>query len=336
MSSTTLAQFLKAQSGLDAELRGVLEGVAGACVRICGLVRQGALADVIGAAGSENVQGEVQQKLDVLANNVLLEDLARAPGLAGMASEELDTIEPTAQTDGRYVLLFDPLDGSSNIDVNISIGTIFSILQVRPGQVAEEGERAFLQRGEAQVAAGYVIYGPQASLVLTTGAGVQVFGLDPAAGEWRLTQADLKVPEKTKEFSINMSNMRHWEPPVRAYIDECLAGVGGPRGKDFNMRWVASMVADVHRTLSRGGIFMYPRDLRDPKKPGKLRLMYEANPMAFLVEQAGGLATTGDVRLLSIEPQALHQRVGVVMGSREEVAYVARLHGVDLAAPAVA
>jgi fructose-1,6-bisphosphatase I len=319
MSTPILSDFLDAKSGLDPELKALIAGVAASCATIGGLVRQGALAGVIGALGSENVQGEVQQKLDVLANNVLLDDHAGTPGLAAMASEELETIQPTTAGQGRFLLLFDPLDGSSNIDVNISIGTIFSILQAAPDAVTTAGEQAFLQPGERQAAAGYAVYGPQTTLVFSFGAGVHVFGLDPETGDWRLTEADLKIPEQTKEFSINMSNIRHWEPPVRRYIEECLQGKEGPRGKDFNMRWVASMVADVHRTLSRGGVFMYPRDLRDPKKPGKLRLMYEANPMAFLVEQAGGAATTGDERLLSLAPSALHQRVGVVMGSREEV-----------------
>ncbi|HET9160682.1 MAG TPA: class 1 fructose-bisphosphatase [Caulobacteraceae bacterium] len=300
----------------DERLADLIEGLAASCARIAQLIRRGALADALGVAGTENVQGEEQKKLDILADDILIEDHSRTGLVAGLASEELDEISPAV--DGApYLLLFDPLDGSSNIDVNVSIGTIFSILPApagRPGETAD-----FLKSGRHQRAAGYVVYGPQTTLVLTVGKGVAAFTLDPETGEWLLTAPSMSISPETKEFAINMSNIRHWAPPVRRYIDECLAGVEGPRGKNFNMRWVASMVADVHRVLSRGGVFMYPWDARDPQKPGKLRLMYEANPMGFLVEQAGGAATNAIQPILDIQPKALHERVSVVLGSRAEV-----------------
>ena len=232
---------------------------------------------------------------------------------------------PNRFPQGEYLLLFDPLDGSSNIDVNVSIGTIFSVLK-KQGSQGGVSEADFLQPGSQQAAAGYCVYGPQTTLVLTVGAGVAMFTLDREQGSWVLTEDDLKIPEDSAEFAVNMSNMRHWAPPVKRYIDECLAGAAGPRGKDFNMRWVASMVADVHRILSRGGIFLYPWDAREPAKPGKLRLMYEANPMSFLVEQAGGAATDGRQRILDIVPEKLHQRVSVILGSKNEVERATAYH----------
>jgi fructose-1,6-bisphosphatase I len=274
------------------------------------------------------VQGETQKKLDVIANEILVEANEWGGHLAGMASEEMDMPVgiPVAYPRGHYLLLFDPLDGSSNIDVNVSIGTIFSVLPA-PAGMSEDEERAFLQPGRNQVCAGYAVYGPQTVLVLTLGHGVVAFTLDRDTGSFVLTQENVRIPPDTKEFAINMSNQRHWAPPVVRYIDECLAGKTGPRGKDFNMRWIASMVADVHRIMQRGGIFMYPWDKREPDKPGKLRLMYEANPMAMLIEQAAGMATDGRQRILDIEPTQLHQRVSVVLGSRNEVEYVTGLHG---------
>ena len=244
-----------------------------------------------------------------------------------MASEEMETIHPIPHRypKGEYMLLFDPLDGSSNIDVNVSIGTIFSVLKA-PDGMAEPTEKDFMQPGSKQVAAGYAVYGPQTVLVLTTGNGVNCFTLDREMGSWVLTHRNMQIPVDTREFSINTSNARHWHPPVTAYINELLAGKTGPRGSDFNMRWIASMVADVHRVLSRGGIFMYPADAREPDKPGKLRLMYEANPMAFIVEQAGGAATNGVMRILDIQPEKLHQRVPVFLGSKNEVERVTAMH----------
>jgi fructose-1,6-bisphosphatase I len=244
-----------------------------------------------------------------------------------MASEEMDSIYvvPNRYPQGEYLLLFDPLDGSSNIDVNVSIGTIFSVLKKPEGNLAV-CEADFLQKGHAQVAAGYCVYGPQTTLVLTVGDGVAMFTLDREQGSFVLTQEHVQIPADTQEFAVNMSNMRHWDEPVKRYIDECLLGQTGPRGKDFNMRWVASMVADVHRILTRGGVFMYPWDKREPDKPGKLRLMYEANPMSWLVEQAGGAATNGQQRILDIQPQQLHQRVSVFLGSKNEVERVSSFH----------
>ncbi len=327
----SLTQYLveqqRAHGHIPPQLRLLIEVVARACKRIAISVNKGALGDVLGTADSENVQGEVQKKLDIIANEVLIEANEWGGHLAAMASEEMDSIHvvPNRFPQGEYLLLFDPLDGSSNIDVNVSIGTIFSVLRKVNNQrgISEED---FLQPGKQQAAAGYCIYGPQVTLVLTLGDGVAMFTLDREMGSWVLTEDDVKIPADTKEFAINMSNMRHWAPPVTRYIDECLAGSTGPREKDFNMRWVASMVADVHRILTRGGIFMYPWDAREPNKAGKLRLMYEANPMGFLVEQAGGMATNGKQRILDIVPTKLHERVAVVLGSKNEVERVTRYH----------
>lgn len=327
----SLTQYLVEQQRMHghipSQLRLLIEVVARACKRISINVNKGALGDVLGSAGSENVQGEVQKKLDIIANEVLIEANEWGGALAAMASEEMEGIYvvPNRYPQGEYLLLFDPLDGSSNIDVNVSIGTIFSVLK-KPENGAGVSEEDFLQAGNQQVAAGYCVYGPQTTLVLTVGDGVAMFTLDREQGSWVLTADDLQIPADTKEFAINMSNMRHWAPPVKQYIDECLAGKTGPRGKDFNMRWIASMVADVHRILTRGGIFMYPWDQREPDKPGKLRLMYEANPMSFLIEQAGGAATNGYERILDIRPGKLHERVSVVLGSKNEVERVTGYH----------
>ncbi|MGA0585199.1 MAG: class 1 fructose-bisphosphatase, partial [Castellaniella sp.] len=314
---------------VSAEVRLLIETVSRACKAISHAVSKGALGGVLGSLGTENVQGEVQKKLDVLSNEILLEANEWGGNLAAMASEEMQTIHriPNHYPKGQNLLLFDPLDGSSNIDVNVSIGTIFSVLQA-PAEAAgrEISEADFLQPGTRQVAAGYAIYGPQTMLVLTVGAGVMGFTLDREMGSWLLTHENIRLPEQTAEFAINMSNMRHWETPVRRYIDECLLGETGPLGKNYNMRWIASMVADVHRILTRGGVFMYPRDARASGRKGKLRLMYEANPMSFLVEQAGGRAIDGSGRILDIQPDALHQRVGVILGSREEVERLQRYH----------
>ncbi|NML14958.1 class 1 fructose-bisphosphatase [Azohydromonas caseinilytica] len=327
----SLTQYLVEQQrehdNIPAQLRLLIEVVARACKRIAIAVNKGALGEVLGSAGSENVQGEVQKKLDIISNEVLIEANEWGGHLAAMASEEMDEIHiiPNRYPQGEFLLLFDPLDGSSNIDVNVSIGTIFSVLK-KPTNHEGVSEADFLQPGNQQVAAGYCVYGPQTTLVLTVGAGVVMFTLDRELGGWFLVEQDVQIPADTKEFAINMSNMRHWAPPVKRYIDECLAGTTGARGKDFNMRWIASMVADVHRILSRGGIFMYPWDAREPSKPGKLRLMYEANPMAFLVEQAGGAATNGQQRILDIQPTKLHERVSVILGSKNEVERVTAYH----------
>ena len=305
----------------------LLEVVARSCKGISLSVTKGALGDILGATESENVQGEVQKKLDIIANEVLIEANEWGGHLAAMASEEMDSIHviPNRYPQGEYLLLFDPLDGSSNIDVNVSIGTIFSVLK-KPTNSPAVTEADFLQAGNQQVAAGYCVYGPQTTLVLTVGNGVAMFTLDREQGSFVLTHENVKVPEDTQEFAINMSNMRHWDTPVKRYVDECLAGTEGPREKNFNMRWIASMVADVHRILTRGGVFMYPWDKREPNKPGKLRLMYEANPMSWLIEQAGGAATNGKQRILDIKPDALHQRVSVILGSKNEVDRVTEYH----------
>ena len=325
----SLTQYLieqqRGEAQIPSQLRLLIEVVARACKHIAISVSKGALGEVLGSADSENVQGEVQKKLDIIANEVLIEANEWGGHLAGMASEEMDDMVgvPNRYPQGEYLLLFDPLDGSSNIDINVSIGTIFSVLKHKGGDVTNE---SFLQPGTAQVCAGYCVYGPQTTLVLTVGKGVVMFTLDREMGAWWMTEDNMRIPEDTKEFSINMSNMRHWAPPVKRYIDECLAGKEGPRGKDFNMRWVAAMVADVHRILTRGGIFMYPWDKREPGKPGKLRLMYEANPMSFLVEQAGGAATNGLQRIMEIQPSQLHERVSVMLGSKNEVERVTAYH----------
>ena len=327
----SLTRYLVEKQRLDdhipGQLRLLLEVVARACKTISHAVNKGALGGVLGSAGSENVQGEVQKKLDIIANEVMIEANEWGGHLAAMASEEMNNIYliPNRYPRGEYLLLIDPLDGSSNIDVNVSIGTIFSVLRMPEGDRGVE-ENDFLQPGKCQVAAGYCVYGPQTTLVLTVGDGVAMFTLDREMGSFVLTQDAVQIPADTREFAINMSNMRHWDAPVKRYIDECLAGKDGPRAKDFNMRWVASMVADVHRIMTRGGIFMYPWDKREPNKPGKLRLMYEANPMAWLIEQAGGAATNGRERIMDVQPTQLHERVSVILGSKNEVDRVTQYH----------
>ncbi|MEO9101649.1 MAG: class 1 fructose-bisphosphatase [Burkholderiaceae bacterium] len=325
--SRYLVEQQRVDGRIPADLRLLLEVVSRACRSISLAVNKGAIGDVLGATTSENVQGEVQKKLDIIANEVLIEANEWGGHLAAMASEEMDSIYlvPNRYPQGEYLLLFDPLDGSSNIDVNVSIGTIFSVLK-KPDDNPGVQESDFLQAGATQVAAGYCVYGPQTTLVLTVGNGVASFTLDREQGWYVLSEPKMQIPADTNEFAINMSNLRHWDAPARRYVDECVAGKSGPRGKDFNMRWVGSMVADVHRILTRGGIFMYPWDQREPDKPGKLRLMYEANPMAWLVEQAGGMATDGRQRILDIQPDKLHQRVAVFLGSKNEVERATRYH----------
>ena len=336
MAQRTLARYLteehRNKGRIPANLKFLIEVVSRACQAISIAIGKGGLGGVLGEAGSDNVQGEAQKKLDVLSNEILLEANEWGGHLAAMASEEMDLphLVPNRFPKGEYLLTFDPLDGSSNIDVNVSIGTIFSVLKSPEGadlSTAEAAEQAFLQPGTAQVAAGYAVYGPTTLLVLTVGDGVAVFTLDREQGQFILTQEHVQIPADTKEFAINMSNQRFWETPVKRYVDEMVAGKTGPLGKDYNMRWVASMVADVHRIMTRGGIFMYPMDSKMQAQGGKLRLMYEANPMAFLVEQAGGAATTGRERILDIVPDRLHQRVPVILGSRNEVDRVTGYHG---------
>ena len=333
----TLTQYLIEQRRrfpqASGELNALILDLSIACKAIARQVALGSLAEVPHAleAGAINVQGEQQKPLDVISNLMLLRQTEWSGHLAGMASEEMDLPYqiPAAHARGKYLLVFDPLDGSSNIDVNVSVGSIFSILRA-PDDVVASGrdvtEADFLQPGAAQVAAGYALYGPTTLLVLTVGNGVTGFTLDPDLGEFKLTHPDIRVPEHTGEFAINTSNSRFWEPPVKRYVDECLAGKTGPRGKDFNMRWIASMVAEAHRILMRGGVFLYPRDTKDLARPGRLRLLYEANPIALLMEQAGGRASTGRQPVLGVKPTQLHQRIGLVFGSRHEVERIERYH----------
>ena len=329
MSRPTLSRHLieaQREGRINADLRFLIEVVARACKAIAVSIGKGGLGGALGEAGSDNVQGEAQKKLDVISNEILLEANEWGGHLAAMASEEMEHPHPIPgrYPKGEYLLMFDPLDGSSNIDINVSVGTIFSVLRCPEGQ--EPNEQAFLQPGTKQLAAGYALYGPTTLLVLTLGDGVHCFTLDREVGSFVLTQSNLSIPADTKEFSINMSNQRFWEAPVQRYVGELLAGKEGTRDKDFNMRWVASMVADVHRILTRGGIFMYPVDSKTRDKGGKLRLMYEANPMSLIVEQAGGVATTGRERILDLQPTQLHQRVPVILGSKNEVERVAAYH----------
>ncbi|MBK9493036.1 MAG: class 1 fructose-bisphosphatase [Xanthomonadales bacterium] len=330
----TLTQYLIDQRRrfpqASGELNALILDVSIACKAIARTVAFGSLAD-IASAGSVNVQGEEQKPLDVASNEMLMRQTEWSGHLAGMASEEMDSPYqiPGEYPRGKYLLVFDPLDGSSNIDVNVSVGTIFSILRA-PQDVIDSGrdvtDEDFFQPGSTQVAAGYALYGPTTMLVLTVGNGVVGFTLDPNLGEYKLTHPNIQVPEDTKEFAINSSNSRFWEAPVKRYVDECLAGKTGPRGKDFNMRWIASMVAEAHRILMRGGVFMYPRDTKEPTKAGRLRLLYEACPIGFIMEQAGGRASTGREPILGVPPNALHQRIGLVFGSRNEVERIERYH----------
>ncbi|MEZ2902306.1 class 1 fructose-bisphosphatase [Acinetobacter terrestris] len=323
MSYLTLSQFLEQKTGnLTPELAQVIETIGNTCKAIDQLLQKGALAGVLGSAQHENVQGEEQKKLDVISNDYLIDALKVHPHVGGLASEELDEFTP-AQENGEFLVLFDPLDGSSNIDINMCVGTIFSIL---PAQNAVTKAEDFMQPGTNQAAAGYVLYGPSTMMALTVGAGVVFFTFDPETQEFLLTSENIQVAADTKEYAINASNQRHWEEPVKRYIAELQEGKTSVRGKDFNMRWVACMVGDIHRILCRSGIFLYPYDTKDPKKAGRLRLMYEANPMSMLMEQAGGASTTGRVRILEIQPTELHQRVPVVIGSKNEVDLVTHYH----------
>lgn len=320
---TTLANYLNADASNPA-LNDVITTVTNVGKTISQLLRKGALADILGEAGNQNVQGEEQKKLDVLANDLLLEALANNAHCAGVASEELDDATP-ANADGSLLVLFDPLDGSSNIDINMAVGTIFSILPYqRQGQISANSD--FLQAGNQQLAAGYLLYGTSTVLALTIADNVVMFSLDPDSNDYVLIEEDVQIDADTSEYAINASNYRYWQAPMQQYIDELIAGKTGVRGRDFNTRWVAAMVGDVHRILCRGGLFTYPFDTKDASKAGKLRLMYEANPMSLLIERASGAATDAVQRILDIEPTDIHQRVPVVLGSKNEVDYVKNLH----------
>ncbi|MES9868372.1 MAG: class 1 fructose-bisphosphatase [Sedimenticola sp.] len=332
-NGTTITQFIIEEQrqieGATGDFTSLLNDIVTACKVISNMVNKGELIGVLGSAESENVQGETQKKLDIITNDVFLKSNEWAGHLSAMASEEMDEIYeiPSQYPRGKYLLTFDPLDGSSNTDVNVSVGTIFSILRC-PGERVCPHQDAFLQPGVQQVAAGYALYGPSTMMVLSTGNGVNGFTLDQDIGEFILTHPNMTIPADTREFAINASNMRHWEAPVKRYVDEALAGKTGPRGEDFNMRWIASMVAEVHRILTRGGIFMYPIDakMKASGTEGKLRLMYEANPMSMIIEQAGGASSTGRERIMELKPKALHQRVPVILGSKNEVERVVQYH----------
>ncbi|TVL44795.1 fructose-bisphosphatase [Shewanella algae] len=320
----TLAQTLK-QQAVSPALSQLLLTLAQSSVAISQAVRHGALAGVLGATTQENVQGETQKKLDVITNEMLKDALKAESTVRALASEEEDHIVEVGDS-GEFLVCFDPLDGSSNIDINSLVGTIFSVLPAPEGEISEQ---SFLQKGSEQLAAAYVLYGPSTMLALTIGQGVQLFTLNPDSGEYLLTNEAVNIPKDTAEFAINMSNQRFWEAPMQTYIADLLLGKIGPREKSFNMRWIAAMVGDVHRVLSRGGIFTYPTDNKNPDKPYKLRLMYEANPMALLVEQAGGKASTGYQRILDIQPEQIHQRVAVILGSANEVDTCLEYHQQD-------
>ena len=329
LGRTTLSKFLIQQlTGIEgaSDLGALLVDVAAAVKAISAMTAKGALGEYLGKVGTTNVQGETQQKLDVLADEVIIKSCEWGGLVAGMVSEELEEPHaiPAEFARGRYLLVFDPLDGSSNTDVNVSVGTIFSVLRhdKREAPVAAD----YLQPGRKQVAAGYALYGPATMFVITVGKGTHGFTLDREIGNFILTHPNMQIPPDTSEFAINTSNARFWEPPVHRYVTECQAGKTGDRGRDFNMRWIASMVAEVHRILIRGGVFMYPKDTKDSRKPGRLRLLYEANPIGMLVEQAGGLATTGNQRVLDLVPADLHQRVPLILGSRNEVERIERYH----------
>lgn len=327
----SITQFIieqqRAHSQSTGEFTGLMHDVVSACKKISHLVSRSGIIGLGGAVDSENVQGEIQKKLDIITNDVMVDHLNWTGHLAAMASEEIAKIIqiPKQHPKGKYLIAFDPLDGSSNIDINLSVGTIFSILRCPEG-VTEPTVKDFMQKGTEQVCAGFCVYGPCTMMILTTGDGVNGFTLDRDIGEFILTHPNMTIPENTDEFAINMSNQRFWEEPVQRYVEECIQGLDGSREKNFNMRWVASMVAEVYRVLTRGGIFMYPIDNKPTTKGGKLRLMYEANPMSFIVEQAGGMSSTGRERIMDIQPTGIHQRVPVILGSKKEVERVVSYH----------
>ncbi|MCF2856589.1 class 1 fructose-bisphosphatase [Pseudoalteromonas sp. SMS1] len=305
------------EDGCSRELVSLIRTILAACKEISFRVGQGALSGVLGSTLDENIQGETQKKLDVLSNQLIKDILLESGYVKAIASEEED-YTVAGNPDAKFIVSFDPLDGSSNTDINSLVGTIFSIMEAPEGSDAAD-PAIFMQPGKNQIAAGYVLYGPSTTLALTTGKGTRIFTLDKTHGSFLLTEDFAKIPEDTQEFAINASNQRHWQPAMKDYIADLLAGNEGPRQKNFNMRWIAAMVGDVHRVLCRGGLFTYPADTKNPEKPYKLRLLYEANPMAMLVEQAGGLAHTGEARILDIEPSEIHQRVAVILGSKNEV-----------------
>lgn len=304
----------------------VIKAIAESVKQVAIMVGTAPLAGQLGKLNNQNVQGEQQAKLDLLTNDCFVANLEACEAIAGLVSEELDEAILLSRDTSRpnYLAVFDPLDGSSNIEVNVAVGSIFSVLKVPSGRATQVAD--FLVKGTEQVLAGYAIYGPSTLLVFTFGEGVQVFTLDRDKQEFILTQENMHVPEDTQEFAINASNARFWEPPIQQYVDECQAGTTGVRGKDFNMRWIASMVADVHRILMRGGVYLYPKDNKMPLKAGRLRLLYELNPMSWIIEQAGGKSSTGRERVLEIMPTEIHQRAPIIIGSKKEVERVVRYY----------
>jgi len=321
MSEYPTLKYYLAGWAKDSETRlavtQTIEAIAEACIEISGLVARGPLAGELGAEEGDNADGDTQKALDLIANDLIIEAIQDAP-VACLVSEELEEPFPV-RNDATLYLATDPLDGSSNIDTNVSVGTIFSIL---PAIQGKEDTCNLLQPGTAQLAAGYVIYGPQTALILTVGDGTMIFTLDPLTGEFRLTSQAVSIQLDTSEFAINSSNSRQWDGHIKAYVDDCLEGEDGPHGTNYNMRWIASLVAECHRILSRGGIFLYPGDIRQGYSAGRLRLVYECNPIAMLIEQAGGAATTGTQRILDIQPKNIHERVPMIFGSLHEVELV--------------
>lgn len=335
MKHISLTDFLNSEqtrdSVPDSGLQVLLAQIASCCIHIAEAIEQGALVGNMGSLASENVQGETQKALDVITNDIFIDHMVKSGLVAGMVSEEIpepvqmpvqQALKPNAR---QYLVAFDPLDGSSNVNVNISVGTIFSVLPWEHGSQAPS-QSDYLQAGTKQIAAGYALYGSSIMFVFTTGHGVNGFTLDKKSQQFVLTHPNMQTPAQTQEFAINASNQRFWEAPVVRYVSECLAGTTGVRGKDFNMRWVASMVAEIHRILFRGGVFMYPIDSKIARQGGKLRLLYEANPMSFIIEQAGGLSTTGYQRMMDVTPSDIHQRVPVILGSKDEVTRITQYH----------
>jgi fructose-1,6-bisphosphatase I len=332
LKGTTFTRFIleerRRNPGATGDFTALLGDIATACKEIAAVAGRG---NLIGECVDRvPAPGEIERKLDIVANDILMNCVEWTGCLAGLASEEMETVYPIPAhlPRGNYLLVFDPLDGSSNTEIDVALGTIFSVLRCPQG-VAVPGLEHFLQKGTRQVCAGYAIYGPATLLVLTTGRGVNGFTLERSSGEFILTHPNRRIPADTREFAINMSNQRLWDSPVQRYIRECLQGAQGSRGKNFNMRWIATLVAEVHRILNRGGVFLYPRDRREPRQSGRIRLMYEANPMAFIIEQAGGAASTGHERMLDVQPAALHQRVPVILGARHEVERIVAYHRED-------
>jgi fructose-1,6-bisphosphatase I len=305
------------EDNVPLDLISLIKTILAATKEISFRVSQAHLGGLMGSTLDENIQGEVQKKLDVVANELFKDILLESGFVKAISSEEEDS-SVAGDENGKFIVSFDPLDGSSNIDINSLIGTIFSIHEA-PADMAADNPDMFKQSGNKQVCAGYVLYGPSTMLVMTTGSGTHFYVLDRTHGGYLLVDRNVQVPQDTKEFAINMSNQRFWQAPMQNYINDLIAGDTGPRGKNFNMRWIAAMVGDIHRVLTRGGIFTYPADSKNPEQPYKLRLMYEANPMSFLIEQAGGLAMTSEGRIMDIEPDSIHQRVEVIMGSKNEV-----------------